>query len=435
VGGETGLVARHILGALGVAAVAVVALLAFAYRPALAPIGPPAAASFPIELVAAGEMLAGAGNCINCHTAPGGPANAGGKVIHTRVGRFYSPNLTPDPETGIGTWSETAFTRALREGVSRDGRHLFPVFPFTHYTQLTDGDIKALYAYFMTRPPVKAPNRPNTIPFPLDIRPLQAVWKSLFFTLGAYRPDPAHDAHWNRGAYLAEAVAACADCHTDRNGVGAEQVGHPYAGAVIEGWYATSLDVSPSPARWTEDEFFAFLRHGESPPHGVAMGPMRAVVRGLGKLSDEDLRAMASYFVGLNRPSGRAPEPDIARALSPIPPATEEHKRGEALYLANCASCHGAPGQPPTVAHSPLGLSEALWNPYRPYNVLLVMLDGIDGHDGLPGAMPSFRDKLSNDDLIAIAGYLRSSYTTLPQWGLLEDATTQAARNDPLSLR
>jgi mono/diheme cytochrome c family protein len=428
-------VARHILGALGVAAVAVVALLAFAYRPALAPIGPPAAASFPIELVAAGEMLAGAGNCINCHTAPGGPANAGGKVIHTRVGRFYSPNLTPDPETGIGTWSETAFTRALREGVSRDGRHLFPVFPFTHYTQLTDGDIKALYAYFMTRPPVKAPNRPNTIPFPLDIRPLQAVWKSLFFTPGPYRPDPSHDARWNRGAYLAEAVAACADCHTDRNGVGAEQVGHPYAGAMIEGWYATSLDVSPSPARWTEDEFFAFLRHGESPPHGVAMGPMRAVVRGLDKLSDEDLRAMASYFIGLNRPSGRAPEPDIARALSPIPPATEEHKRGEALYLANCASCHGAPGQPPTVAHSPLGLSEALWNPYRPYNVLLVMLDGIDGHDGLPGAMPSFRDKLSNDDLIAIAGYLRSSYTTLPQWGLLEDATTQAARNDPLSLR
>lgn len=427
--------ARHILGALGVAAVAVVALLAFAYRPALAPIGPPAAAGFPIELVAAGEMLAGAGNCINCHTAPGGPANAGGKVIHTRVGRFYSPNLTPDPETGIGTWSETAFTRALREGVSRDGRHLFPVFPFTHYTQLTDGDIKALYAYFMTRPPVKAPNRPNTIPFPLDIRPLQAVWKSLFFTPGPYRPDPAHDARWNRGAYLAEAVAACADCHTDRNGVGAEQVGHPYAGAMIEGWYATSLDVSPSPARWTEDEFFAFLRHGESPPHGVAMGPMRAVVRGLDKLSDEDLRAMASYFIGLNRPSGRAPEPDIARALSPIPPATEEHKRGEALYLANCASCHGAPGQPPTVAHSPLGLSEALWNPYRPYNVLLVMLDGIDGHDGLPGAMPSFRDKLSNDDLIAIAGYLRSSYTTLPQWGLLEDATTQAARNDPLSLR
>jgi mono/diheme cytochrome c family protein len=428
-------VARHILGVLGVAAVAVVALLAFAYRPNLAPIAPPATASFSADVIAAGETLAGAGNCINCHTAPGGPANAGGKVIHTRVGRFYSSNLTPDPETGIGTWSEAAFTRALREGVSRDGRHLFPVFPYPHYSQLTDADIKALYAYFMTRTPVKAPNRPNTILFPLDIRPLQAVWKALFFKPGPYRPDPGHDAHWNRGAYLAEAVAACAACHTDRNGVGAEQVGHPYAGAPIEGWYATSLDISPSPARWTEDEFFAFLRRGESPPHGVATGPMRAVVRGLAKLPDEDLRAMATYFISLNRPSGRAPEPDIARALSPVPPTTDEHKRGEALYLANCAACHGAPGQPPTVAHSPIGLSEALWNPYRPYNLLLAMLDGIDGHDGLPGAMPAFRDKLSNDDLIAIAGYLRSSYTTLPQWGLLEETTTEATRNDPLSLR
>ena len=427
--------ARHILGILGVAAVAVVALLAFAYRPALAPIAPPAAASFPPDLVATGETLAGAGNCINCHTAPGGTPNAGGKVIHTRVGRFYSPNLTPDPETGIGAWSEAAFTRALREGVSRDGHHLFPVFPYTHYTQLTDVDIKALYAYFMTRPAVKATNRPNSILFPLDIRPLQAVWKTLFFKPGPYRPDPGHDAQWNRGAYLAEAVAACADCHTDRNGVGAEQVGHPYAGAVVEGWYATSLDISPSPARWTEDDFFALLRHGESPPHGVAMGPMRAVVHGLARLTDEDLRAMATYFVSLNRPSGRAPEPDIARALSPIPPTTAEHKRGAALYRESCASCHGTPGQPPTVAHSPIGLSEALWNPYRPYNLLLAMLDGIDGHDGLPGAMPSFRDKLGNDDLIAIAGYLRASYTTLPQWGLLEDQTTQAARNDPLSLR
>jgi mono/diheme cytochrome c family protein len=427
-------VARHILGALGVAAVAVVALLAFAYRPALAPIAPPAAASFPSEQVATGEMLAGAGNCINCHTAPGGPANAGGKEIRTRVGRFYSPNLTPDPETGIGAWSEAAFTRALREGVSRDGRHLFPVFPYTHYTQFTDADTAALYAYFMTRPPVTAPNRPNTILFPLDIRPLQAVWKSLFFKPGPYRPDPGHDARWNRGAYLAEAVAACADCHTDRNGVGAEQVGHPYAGAAIEGWYATALDISPSPARWTEEEFFAFLRRGESPPHGAAMGPMRAVVRGLAKLPDEDLRAMAAYFISLNRPSGRAPEPDIARALSPIPPVTDEQKRGEALYLGSCASCHGAPGQPPAVARSPIGLSEALWNQFRPYNVLLAVLDGIDGHDGLPGSMPAFRDKFTDEDLVAIAKYLRGAYTTMPEWGLMDDFTRNA-RNDPLSLR
>jgi mono/diheme cytochrome c family protein len=427
-------VGRHILGAIGVAAVAVVALLAFAWRPAIAPIAPPAAASFPAERIAAGAMLAGAGNCIACHTAPGGPGNAGGRVIHTRVGRFYSPNLTPDPETGIGTWSEAAFTRAVREGVSRDGRHLFPVFPYTHYTQLTDADVGALYAYFMTRPPVKAPNRPNTILFPLDIRPIQAVWKSLYFKPGPYRPDPERDTRWNRGAYLAEAVAACADCHTDRNGVGAEQVGHPYAGAPIEGWYATSLDISPSPARWTEEEFFAYLRRGESPPHGVAMGPMRSVVRGLAGLADDDLRAIAAYFISLNTPSGAALEPQIARALAPVPPTTEQQRRGEALYRDSCASCHGTSGQPAAGSRSPIGLSEALWNPYRPYNALLAMLDGIDGRDGLPGSMPGFRDKFSDDDLEAIAAYLRGAYTTLPMWGLM-DQFTKAARNDPLSLR
>jgi mono/diheme cytochrome c family protein len=427
-------VARHILGALGIAAVAVVALLAFAYRPALAPIAPPAASSFPSDRVAAGETLAGAGNCINCHTAPGGPENAGGRAIHTQIGDFYSPNLTPDAETGIGGWSQAAFTRALREGVSRDGRHLFPVFPYTHYTQMVDADITALYAYFMTRPPVKSPNRPDTVAFPLDIRPLLALWKGVYFKPGPYRPEPGRDARWNRGAYLAEAVAACADCHTDRNVLGAEKAGHPYAGAMIEGWYATALDISPSPARWTEDELFAFLRRGDSPPHGVALGPMRPVVRGLRTLPDDDLRAMATYFIGLNRTSGVALEPRIARALSPTPPTNDEEKRGEAIYREACAACHGAPGQPPTVARSPIGLSEGLWNSYRPYNTVLPVLDGIDGRDGLPGAMPGFRDKLSDDDIAAIANYLRTSYTTLAPWtvsGLL----INSARNDPLSLR
>ena len=423
---------QHILGAIGIAAVAVVALLAFAWRPAIPPIAPPSAAGFPADLVQKGEMLAGAGNCIDCHTAPGGQPNAGGKPLYTRVGYFYSPNLTPDAETGIGAWSAAAFTRALREGVSRDGGHLFPVFPYTHYTQLEDADISALYAYFMTRPPVKAPNRPNSILFPLDVRPVQAVWKALFFTPGPYRPDRARDARWNRGAYLAESLAACATCHTDRNGVGAEQVGHPYAGAVIDGWYATALDISPSPARWNEAEFFAYLRQGESPPHGVAVGPMRGVIRGLAKMPDDDLRAIASYFVSLNSPSGVALEPAIARGLAPVPPATDHQRIGEKHYLQHCAGCHGTAGKPAT-ARSPLGLNEALWNPYRPYNLLLTILDGIDGSDGLPGSMPGFRDKLSDSELEALVVYLRASHTTLPLWGLLEDRIKRA-RNDPMSL-
>jgi mono/diheme cytochrome c family protein len=425
---------QHILGAIGVIAVAILALLAVAWRPALPPITPPAAANFPSERIERGEMLAGAGNCINCHTAPGGAANAGGRALHTRAGSFFSTNLTPDPQTGIGTWSEAAFARALREGVSRDGHHLFPVFPYTHYTQLDDADVVALYAYFMTRAPVKAPDHANALPFPLDVRPLQALWKPLFFRAGPYRPNPERDARWNRGAYLAEALAVCSNCHTERNGLGAEQVGHPYAGAMIDGWFAEALDISPSPARWTEAGLFAYLRQGDSPPHGVAVGPMRAVIRGLGKMSDDDLRAMAAYFISLNNPPEANAEAALARAKAPAPPKTDIQRRGETVYLEQCASCHGAPGGPSTVARSPLGLSAMLWNPYRPYNLLRTVLDGIDAGDGLPGAMPAFRDTLNDDDLGALALYLRASYTTLPPWGLMED-TVKVARHHPLSFR
>jgi mono/diheme cytochrome c family protein len=424
---------RHILDVIGVAAVAVVALLAFAWRPAIAPIAPPSPNSFPRDLVNTGEMLASAGNCIDCHTAPGGMPNAGGKSLYKKVGNFYSTNLTPDPQTGIGTWSEAAFARALREGVSRDGAHLFPVFPYVHYAELSDADIRALYAYFMTRPPVKAPNRPNTLYFPLDVRPLQALWKSLYFKPGPYRSDPARDPQWNRGAYLSEALAGCAVCHTERNLVGAEQVGHPYAGAVIDGWYATPLDISPSPARWSEGDFFSYLRHGESPPHGVAVGPMRSVVRSLAKLPDDDIRAIATYFASLNSPLGAPLEPALARGVAAVPPATDQQRVGEKVYLRHCESCHGTPGSPPSVAKSPLGLTAALWARYRPFNLLLTILNGIDGSDGLPGSMPGFRDKLSDQELEALVVYLRASHTTLPAWGLITDRVTRA-RNDPMSL-
>jgi nicotinate dehydrogenase subunit B len=229
-------------------------------------------------------------------------------------------------------------------------------------------------------------------------------------------------------------MAACANCHTERNGAGAEQVGHPYAGAMVDGWFAEAIDINPSPARWTEAELFAFLRHGDAPLHGVPVGPMRGVVRGLGKLPDEDLRAMAAYFATLSTPLGAPIEPALTRAAAPVPPKTDLQRQGEALYLEHCASCHGAPGSPPTGARSPLGLNAALWNRYRPYNLLRTVLDGIDGQDGLPGAMPGFRDKLSDHELAALATYLRTSYTTLPAWDQIE-GLVHSTRNDPLRLR
>ena len=425
---------RHILGVIGVAAVAVVALLAFAWRPAIAPIAPPSPASFPRELVDTGERLASAGNCIDCHTAPGGTPTPAASRSTRKAGIFYSTNLTPDPETGIGAWSEAAFTRALREGVSRDGAHLFPVFPYVHYTlahrrrhpravrllhepAAREGAEPAEYAVFPARRPAPAGALEDPV---FHARPLPPGSST------ATRDGiaaPISPRRWPPVRFAIPTATCSAPSRAD--------ILMP-APRSMAGMRRRSTS-APSPARWTEEAFFTFLRRGDSPPHGVALGPMRSVVRNLSWLSDNDLQAMATYFVSLNTPSGAALEPKIARALSPVPPTTDTQRAGHKLYMENCASCHGAPGSAPPVARSPLGLSEALWNPYRAYNLVLTILDGIDGSDGLPGNMPGFRDKLSDDDIEALAIYLRTSYTTLPIWGLLAERI-KIARNDPVPL-
>jgi nicotinate dehydrogenase subunit B len=213
---------------------------------------------------------------------------------------------------------------------------------------------------------------------------------------------------------LAEGPAARGACHTARNALGAEQVGHPYGGAAIDGWIATPLDVSPSPARWSEAELFAYLRTGESPPHGVAVGPMRTVVKDLVKLPDSDLKAIAAYIVSLNRPSGAPPEPATAKAQAPAPPASVDEHPGLKVYRANCASCHEPGSSAAGAARSPLGLNASLWLEDRPQNFIRTVVDGIEGSDGLPGAMPAFRGKLTGVEIAAIAAYLRASRTTAP---------------------
>ena len=185
------LLKRLFIAFVGLVILGPAGFIVLAWRSAIAPVAPPAAASFPPELVARGETLADGGYCATCHTAKGGQRFAGGYAMQTPFGVIYSTNITPDPETGIGTWSEAAFARAMREGVARDGSHLFPVFPYNHFTKLSDDDVRALYAYFMTRATVRAPAQTNGLPFPLNIRALQAGWKLLFFRPGRFQPDPA----------------------------------------------------------------------------------------------------------------------------------------------------------------------------------------------------------------------------------------------------
>jgi mono/diheme cytochrome c family protein len=408
---------RPLLGAICVAAVAVLAYAALAWRPAIAPVEPPAAQSFAPELVARGKMLASAGNCATCHTAAGGPAFAGGYAMPTPFGTIHTTNITPDRETGIGQWSLAAFTRALREGVARDGKHLFPAFPYDHFAILTDQDVGALYAYLMTVPPVKARTPANTVPFPLDIRALQAGWKMIYFKPEPYRPDASKSEEWNRGAYLAEGLTHCGACHTPRNILGAEEVGHPYNGALVDGeWIAWPLSVSVSPLRWSKEEFVTYLKGGTT-AHGRALGPMGPVVQSLAALPDSDIQAIAAYFADMNRTASARPDAlaaeVLARARRNVGTAND---RGRQLYYAACASCHDDGGSTPLATPSKLMLNSALWYSW-PNNFVLAVLNGVGAPGDAPGPMmPPFRRALSDAEILAIGDYLRHSRLNLPMW-------------------
>lgn len=267
---------RHIVvGIVVVGFAGLLGFLALAWRPAIAPIQPPARDSFPAALVAKSKILAGAGYCAVCHTRAGGQEFVGGYGLQTPFGTIYSTNITPDPDTGIGRWSEAAFARAMHQSVARDGSHLFPAFPYDHFTKVSDAYVQALYAYMVTRPPVRAAPPTNAIPFLLNIRLLQEGWKILFFSSGRYRPDTSKSAEWNRGAYLAEGLSHCGGCHTPRNVLGAAKINHSYAIAAIDNWTAPSLtDTNPTPVPWTQSEVFGYLRTGVTARHGVTAGPM-----------------------------------------------------------------------------------------------------------------------------------------------------------------
>ncbi len=415
---------RSLLVFVCVGGVAILAYLAAAWQPALPFIDPPAVASFTPGKVAAGKVLAEAGGCMDCHTEKGGMPGAGGVEMRRMFGTIVSSNITPDPETGIGRWSLAAFARALREGVARDGEHLFvAAFPFDHFSKLTNGDIGSLYAYLMTLPAVRALPRANTVPFPLDIRALQAAWKGFYLEPGPYRPDPSRDARWNRGAYLAEAVAHCSACHTPRNLFGAEVVGHPYDGALVDGWWATALDIDPSPAPWTADQLVAYLRTGESAPHGAALATMQKVVRRLRALPDSDIAAIAAYMLSFitYEPNRKAA---VAKATAARAPNQEE-RFGAQQYLAACGDCHEKPGETSESARSPIGLSAALWMD-EPDNAIRIVLDGIGREDGIPGpTMPGFRQKLSDVDIAVIVEYLRKARTTRAAWGDMQVAVAR----------
>ena len=397
------------------------AAAALAWHPALPPAERPAAASFDPALVKRGATLAALGNCAGCHSAPGRPPLAGGLPVETPFGAVYASNITPDTEAGIGRWSEAAFRRAMRDGVDRDGRNLYPAFPYNHYTLVTDDDDKALYAYLMTREAADSAVPPPALPFPLNVRAVMAGWNLLFFRPGTYAPDPARGPDWNRGAYLVEGLGHCGACHTPHGPLGEEKAGEHLAGGAAEGWTAYALNgASPAPVPWTVDAMAFYLRHGWQAEHGVARGPMALVTANLGRVPEADARAMATYLVSL---MGRATEAAPPGAVPGLPPASAGSQvavaagngRGAALYAGACASCHEA-GRALPYGGLALALSTALHAP-DPTNLVVVTLHGLAAPVGAGGPiMPGFAGVLDDDDLAALLSYLRGDIAKAPAW-------------------
>ena len=423
----------------------------YAWESPIGPVSLVRAASLDPSLVKRGRELAAIGNCVTCHSAPGGKPFAGGLPLETPFGTIYSTNITPDAETGIGRWPETAFVRAMRKGVGIGGEHLYPAFPYDHFTLVSDEDNAALFAYFQSLKPVAQENRANDLPFPFNIRMAVAGWKLLLFREGAYRPDAARSAEWSRGKYLAEGLGHCGACHTPRNFLGAENRGEHFAGAELEGWYAYAINKdSPAPVPWDGEKLAFYLARGFHPLHGVSRGTMASVTANLGTAPQADVAALAGYVASVMdspseaakargtqalRRAGLASEGEpavsgettsaIAGAPSgdsqAVPQGGAANEEGNAIYNAACAICHEA-GRALPQGGLNLHLSTAMRGP-NPQNVINVTLWGLPAAAGEEGpVMPGFRNALTPEQTTALLTFLRAAFGAgEPPWASLEE--------------
>ncbi|MCZ2105441.1 MAG: cytochrome c [Burkholderiales bacterium] len=361
------------------------------------------------EVVARGAYLARIGDCASCHTRAGGLPYAGGRAIETPFGAVYASNLTPDPATGLGRWSADEFWRALHNGRSRDGRLLYPAFPYPDYTHVTRGDADAIFAYLRTLDPVRAQTPAAALRFPYDTQAALAVWRALYFRPASWAEQPRESPEWNRGAYLVQGLGHCAACHTPRDALGGPRRGVPLTGGVVPGdpWWAPSL-VSAGQAgvaNWPLPEVVALLTTGVTAHAGVS-GPMAEVVfASLQYLNADDARAMAVYLRSLPA------EPEPTREARPAPAPVLE--RGQQIYADRCAQCHGDEGEgkagafPALAGNRAVRMSETL-------NLIQMVLHGgyqpaTAGHPR-PYGMPPFRQSLSEADVAAVLSYVRDAW-------------------------
>jgi mono/diheme cytochrome c family protein len=395
---------------------------AWSWRPPIAAISANERPQADRQIIAHGAGLAAIGNCNDCHTMDGGQPLAGGRPVPTPFGTIFASNITPDVETGIGAWSEAAFSRAMRTGVDRQGRQLYPAFPYDHFTRATDDDIHALYAFLMSQPPVQNKIPANDLAFPFSFRPIVAGWKLLFFHQQPFDNDPAESAAWNRGRYLVEGLGHCGSCHTPRNALGAEKGNSAYDGGTAEGWSAPPLNASMVTAhKWTVDQLSEYLSTGWHKQHGAAAGPMADVAKNLSQASAQDVHAIAVYIASLSgNGAGSA-----AAAPTDHPPANAPAEI-VAIYTGACAGCHDSPGDVGPSKALPLSLSTAVQQPGSA-NAVRVIMHGIQSYRGAGGPyMPAFAGMLTDKQIAAVAEYARARFTNHPQWTDVQEQISKA---------
>jgi mono/diheme cytochrome c family protein len=394
---------KKLLGILIV--LAVIAGTSFwAIEPRAIPLGR-TAAPHAADLVKRGDYLARAGDCVACHTTPGGKPFAGGLSLQTPFGAIVASNITPARVTGIGGWTDEAFIRAVRQGVSADGHYLYPAMPYTAYAKVTDEDLLAIKAYLDTVPAVDDSIDADQLPFPYNIRQLMFGWNLVFFDGRPFAPDPKQSAAWNRGAYLVDGLGHCAACHTAKNLLGGDKA--YLQGGVLQGWYAPEITGNPytGVGSWSVEQLAGYFKTGAN-DHAVASGPMaEAVTNSTQYLTDSDLTAMATYLKSVPGSGRTRPAPVLASDAAMT--------QGAQIFNVDCAACHTASGAGVDGMIPALDGSPAVQAP-DPTNLLRAILVGSVGasttSNPTGAAMPNFDWKLTDHELVLVVNYIRNAW-------------------------
>jgi mono/diheme cytochrome c family protein len=365
-----------------------------------------------------GRYLADAADCRSCHTTEGGRPFAGGRAFKTPFGTLYSPNITPDTQTGIGAWTDSDFLTAVHRGVSRDGKRLYPAFPYAAYTYITDEDVLAIKAYLSTVAPVNQAANANDLAFPFNQRWLMSIWSMLFNPNERFMPIAEQSSEWNRGAYLVEALAHCGDCHTPRNLLQALDNKHKFAGGEAEGWRAYNITSNPTSGvgAWSETELSQYLSTGHAAGRGTASGPMaEAVDLSFSQLTPSDIRAMVVYLRSI--PAVETSELSIPKnvAASADPKqdvVADSASLGRHIFAGACASCHAWTGVSPLSGRATLTGTRAVNDPSAMNIAQIVLLGSKHQTGGDVVLMPAFGAAYTDDEIAAVTNYVTARFGT-----------------------